>query len=266
MMDCSKFVTYKKNNTYIHGFRSTKSRFIYKNIEFNIFEKNLTKIPPGFKKVKTNSKIIKEFYCDPKRVRLLKNNKFYPPIKLKYKNYENYFIHDNGGRPFLVYVKKGEVNIYKTSSDRFYTIEDDWSYIDRNNKWIYIKLVKKYKSINIFIGKDIKSSISPHPSNKNMGNTILIQISKNVYVFIGYMIYLFKTNKKITSYYSPVGNNDVPYPFAIDEDKKYYLLLDRVILNNVPYKYKKDPYRYYYDNHDLKNVKILKYSEIHDRI
>jgi hypothetical protein len=53
------------------------------------------------------------------------------------------------------------------------------------------------------------------------------------------------------SYYSPVGNNDVPYPYAIDSKNNYYLMIEDVILNNTKELINflinnNDPYEYYY--------------------
>ena len=56
------------------------------------------------------------------------------------------------------------------------------------------------------------------------GNSILLKLSKNKYVYIGSLIYSFNAYNEITTFISPVGNNDVPYPYAIDEKNNYYLL------------------------------------------
>ena len=34
----------------------------------------------------------------------------------------------------------------------------------------------------------------------------------------------FTLNKKIKRFFSPIGNNDVPYPWFIDEDNNVYIL------------------------------------------
>jgi hypothetical protein len=76
------------------------------------------------------------------------------------------------------------------------------------------------------------------------GNSILLEIKKKSYVYIGSEIFAFKTDNDITDYVSPVGNNDVPYPYAIDSEMNYYLMIENVklkILTN-----QEDPYKYYY--------------------
>ena len=48
------------------------------------------------------------------------------------------------------------------------------------------------------------------------GNTLLLECEDNGYVFIsGLEIFQFKTDDKIIDYISLVGNNMVPYTFAI---------------------------------------------------
>jgi hypothetical protein len=108
------------------------------------------------------------------------------------------------------------------------------------------------------------------------GNSILLKISSNRYVFIGSEVYEFSTdNDNITKYYSPVGNNDVPYPFAYG-DKNIYFMLDRkfVSYNKAPILNNRDitdAYSHYYGlfgyeklnkySKNMKNIKI-----IHDRV
>ena len=51
---------------------------------------------------------------------------------------------------------------------------------------------------------------------------------------------------KIVDFVSHVGNNDVPYPYGVDEKGDYYLIIENVIVSNVPDNMKNDPYTYYY--------------------
>lgn len=67
---------------------------------------------------------------------------------------------------------------------------------------------------------------------------------KNFYVYIGSEIFSFKTDSKIIDYVSPVGNNDVPYPYAIDANDYYYLMIEKIKIK-VPEQYD-DCYDYYY--------------------
>jgi hypothetical protein len=73
------------------------------------------------------------------------------------------------------------------------------------------------------------------------------------------------SDEEITKYYSPIGNNDVPYPFAVSRNKTY-LMIEDVILDNQELEdvskdcekkynneYFNDPYYIYYNFCDKKN-------------
>jgi hypothetical protein len=64
-------------------------------------------------------------------------------------------------------------------------------------------------------------------------------------------MFSFTTEYPIISYNSPIGNNDIPYPYAIDSEKNYYLLIEGVMLKNSKELEtfvinNNDPYEYYY--------------------
>lgn len=143
----------------------------------------------------------------------------------KFKGYKKYFIHQNGGRPYLVYIKKLDVYIYGIlNKDKLQF--DDYSIKDIDNLWMYTKLIKHVKPEKIFIGNSpkIEMTISSGGHGKSFdGNSILLMLKKNKYMMIeGYTrITKFSTeNDEIIKYYSFIGNNDVAYPMAIG--KKYY--------------------------------------------
>lgn len=54
----------------------------------------------------------------------------------------------------------------------------------------------------------------------------------NEYIFIGDKIWSFDAKNKIVEYISPVGNNDVPYPYAVDDMGNIYLISFNVIIKN----------------------------------
>ena len=126
-----------------------------------------------------------------------------------------YYIHDNHDRPYKV----------ETLPDKIINIYGKINTIDN----IYIKdPILKYKYNKIFIGKSPKcpmTEFSGGYGRKYDGNTILLNIKNNEYIWIGEVIISFESNSKIVEYISPVGNNDVPYPYAIDVNRNYYLLL-----------------------------------------
>ena len=153
---------------------------------------------------------------------------------------QKYFIHDNGGRPFLVYVAGNKVWIYKHSKEII--VEDQK---DFDNPKYYTELVKEYTAKQVFIGKSPKNEMTKYSGGhgpKFTGNSILLKIGDKRYVSIGWTIYEFSTKDEITEYHSPVGNNDVPYPVAIGTDYVYFMIEDvyvaKELFEDFPKKYK----------------------------
>jgi hypothetical protein len=153
-----------------------------------------------------------------------------------------YEIHDNGGRPFNVVIHDKDVFIF-------------------NNKTG--KLLHEYKSVKqIFIGIAPLNEMTEFSGGHGPefdGNSILLNILGNVYVHIGCQIIMFITNSPVVSFVSPVGNNDVPYPFAICENKETILLIEDVCLTKCTNF--EDPYREYYDQSDMKMTIIIEGDE-----
>lgn len=120
-----------------------------------------------------------------------------------------------------------------------------------------------FKPDKIFIGKSPLNSMTEFSGGHGPefdGNSILLQMANNEYIYIGSEIAAFDALNKIKEYVSPVGNNDVPYPYAIDEQNNIYLLTENAIIKNnneTADKLKKydDPYQYYYDKHVIAEVK-----------
>lgn len=155
-----------------------------------------------------------------------------------------YLTHDNGARPFKV-----ELN-YKNKIINVFN----------NNNGIKLYL---FNYTNIWIGKSPKTEatiFSGGYGTKFDGNSILIETSNLQYIYIGEMIFSFKSITPIKKYLSPVGNNDVPYPYAIDIKGYIYLMIENVILK--PHQKTKDllcknndPYNVYY------NLNLISKSE-----
>lgn len=162
----------------------------------------------------------------------------------------SYLIHDNGGRPFKVIINSVKVSIYKLDKEDKYTI-----------------LVKEYKIIKKFIGKSNGANkISDHSkasAKQFNGNSILLQILDNKYVYIGSDIYEFTINDEIKKYVSPVGHSDVPYPVAVGTENVYFMLDKQFV--PIEYFSKKidwnDAYILFY-GHDniIKNKPICKFE------
>ena len=153
-------------------------------------------------------------------------------------NIQTYYIHDNGGIPFKVLINDSIVEVYKN---------------DDNTSPIQTFFPNK-----IFIGEsklNPMTKFSGCHGDEFLGNSILLEIDEDEdgykYEFIGQSIFSFHTIGKIVTYESPVGNNDVPYPYAIDEFGNVFLLIEDIVLIDTEQlreiiQNEKDPYNYYY--------------------
>ena len=63
-------------------------------------------------------------------------------------------------------------------------------------------------------------------SDNYIGNSILIQISKQEYIHIGQNMYTYKTDDTIIDYASPIGCNcnNVIHPIAFGTNNIYFML------------------------------------------
>jgi hypothetical protein len=157
----------------------------------------------------------------------------------------HYLIHDNYARPFCVYIDENhnQVHIYKKEYRECYQndeLED------------YTKFIGTYSPSKIFIGESPLNSMTEFSAGHGPefdGNSILLKMEQDKYIFIGDHIYSFKTEYEIVEFVSPVGNNDVPYPYAIDDNGNYYFLLgdEPGILRLDKEEDKEDPYSYYFE-------------------
>jgi hypothetical protein len=153
---------------------------------------------------------------------LTEDNIYYKIIKKKYMSYKSYYIHWNGEKRYLVYIKNKNIDIYDIPKN---VKIDEISYKSNDTKWMYINLVKKIKAKKIFIGKSplIKMTYNSGGHGKDFdGNTILLFVGNNNYIYIGNNIQYYKINDKIEKYYSFIGFNDIPYPMAIGKEYIYY--------------------------------------------
>ena len=156
---------------------------------------------------------------------------------------QEYFVHDNGGRPFQVLVETS-VRISK--------------YISQDN---YDFLIEYPHVLQVMVGKN------PH-SEAYVGNSIVLQIDVNRYVFIGQDIYEFSlANGDVAEeYHSPVVNSDVPYPVIKGRDYGYFMLDKKMIsMADLCVEEWSDAYGDYYEYeqkqvdgiHDIPDVKVV---------
>ncbi len=126
-----------------------------------------------------------------------------------------YLIHDNGGRPFRVVIKGSSVEVYKKDKG---DEEDD----------AYSKMIDTFPAKKVFVGKSSgKSKSCDHTAKQAKqfdGNSILVQTGADKYVYIGHEVFSFELKDDVDAYYSPVGNNDVPYPLILGKEFVYFML------------------------------------------
>jgi hypothetical protein len=260
-IDCKKFRTYIKKENSLFGKKikkimgiEVKHRHIRKFISFNKFSNDITKVPSEYKKIKI-SKWNLENYCKSGVKLLKKNNDMFKQIKHGGKVY---FIHDNRERPFIVYVINNTVYIYKKPIDAYHIPDLSYTYTSKD-KWMYVQFIKQYKYKQIWIANNYNiDNIGKYDPKLNIfkdkyfiGNSILLKLNTNDYLYIGDNIYKFKTqNDIIIDFYSPVGRNDVPYPVAIGNNNIYFLLDKKYVSVNkfikLDKKMKIHAYSYFY--------------------
>jgi hypothetical protein len=87
------------------------------------------------------------------------------------------------------------------------------------------------------------------------GNSILVKVNGFKYYYIGSEIYSFVAADEIVEFFSPVGNNDVPYPWSMDVNGVIYLMLERVIMTDYKQQDGEDPYNHFYKTTTMNNFK-----------
>lgn len=158
-----------------------------------------------------------------------------------------YYTLDNGAQPFIVKINKKEVRIYINNPD--YILSESY-------------LVNTYQTEKIWIGKSPLNEMTEFSGgygDRFDGNSILLKLEDNRYVYIGHKIKEFIHKAPIVEYVSPVGNSLSPYPYAIDKDNNYYLMVDDVIIKNyIPSsKYEENPYNFIYESRISNNMEYF---------
>ena len=146
---------------------------------------------------------------------------------------KSYLTHDNGGRPFEVEKTEEQVHVY------LYEWQED-------NTYIRGKRVVTTPYEHFFVGEDEDSP----------GNSVLIKVSAKKYIYVGEQIYSFSPMKgdTIISYASPIGGNDVPYPYAIG-NQYTYIMLENVAIPNKLLNFKENIYEQWYGLLDIQECK-----------
>ena len=147
----------------------------------------------------------------------------------------NYFIECNGYSFLKCVVEDDKVEVFRSEEG------DDDVYLDykppKYNPSKYTIPICAYdKPKMVFIGKSWRCEATEFSGGFGSfcdGNSILVHLKDNLYAFIGEEIYEFTIPKDdcIMAFFSPVGNNGVPYPTAHGL-KNVYFLLDHKYISN----------------------------------
>ncbi len=164
---------------------------------------------------------------------------------------KRYAILDNGGEPFVAFIRPGHLEVYHNDFDR------------ETETYTLGKKILATGYLKVHIGDNDLKIPGPGPAPKGMypGNSILVQTGQNKYIYIGSEIYTFSALDTIRGYYSPVGNSAVPYPYALG-DKYAYMMLDRAAIDISAINPKEDVYPQYYVGGLDKTQKKLKIKMI----
>lgn len=167
-----------------------------------------------------------------------------------------YFVEDNGARPFMVKIDKSVVEVWRFNYKR--TEEDKKNNPERVP--IYDKLIKSFTDYKkVYVGK----STSGEYEDDFEGNSILIKLEPQKYIYIGWIIYSFTTNDEIHTFVSDMGNSGVSYPYGIGSKNTYFLIEDTFLPNELLSDllcrsgkcYFDDPYEFFYSYDDKKRNK-----------
>lgn len=153
--------------TNLRGCKSPRKGYMFEHIDFNLFDKHDTKIPKNAKRVRTpDSDWLSEFFWDPAKHRLLPVDPSALPERASGSAYR---IIDNGGTPFICYVRDDAVSVFRKPKDA-YLLAGDWpgDSIDELRP-LYTEEVATFTNIvKVWIGIDEKEGMH--------GNSILVHV------------------------------------------------------------------------------------------
>ena len=166
------------------------------------------------------------------------------------KGVKTYKIHDNGATPFVVEDDGKGITVFKTVYAK--GVYDKYTIGDQVLQQPYQK---------IFVGDNDSRLPTFEKKGWGKGNSLLVVINPTKLLYIGSRIYTFEPVKgdTIQAYYSPVGNSDVPYPWAVGTTHTYLLLEAVSIPNSVLEVRVKNPYVVYYGD-DATHPPVKKHS------
>jgi hypothetical protein len=140
-----------------------------------------------------------------------------------------FLTHDNGGRPFKVVID----TVKRTAEIFKYDFEElkEQGILRPTNRHYTIP-VYSLRFQKAWIGTSPKIPMTVFSGGfgpQFRGNTIVFKTGTDRYVYIGEMVYEFYTKEELLHLVSPVGNNDVPYPYMIGKTNVYFLIEKKII-------------------------------------
>ena len=217
------FLTMKGNRVgsirFLEGIKSQQLGYMHTHRGLNWFEEAQTRIPNDAQpRESPGDDWIAKYFYNP-AIRRLVADAAAMPARASGKAYR---IEDNGGMPFVCYVRDDAVSVFRVPTDGHIDIRD-WSQQFEDLRLFYTEEVCTFDNpITVLIGVD-ESGCNEH------GNSILVHVSGQTYSYIGSEIYSFDSPDPVALYYSNMGNNSVPYPVAVTQ-RAVIFMLDRVVV------------------------------------
>jgi hypothetical protein len=153
-----------------------------------------------------------------------------------------YFTHDNGGRPFYVKIQDGKIIVTRgRCDDACATMKDVGRIYDK-----HVLSIPSYKKV--WIGEN-SGKYANKREVKATGNSILVHVAANKYVYIGDHLFEFTASDNIKEFHGIIGNSDVVYAFGVGDTNTYFFIEDK-FLPNTEMKKDEDPYKTYFEHLD----------------
>lgn len=213
------FLTDRDGSMFLKGIKSQQPGYMHTHRGLNWFEEAQTRIPNDAQpRESPGDDWISKFFYNP-AIRRLVADAAAMPARASGKAYR---IEDNGGMPFVCYVRDDAVSVFRVPTDG-HIDSRDWQQQFEHQRLFYTEEVCTfYNPITVLIGVD-ESGDNAH------GNSILVHVSGQTYTYIGLEIYSFDSPDPVALYYSNMGNNSVPYPVAVTQ-RAVMFMLDRVVV------------------------------------
>ena len=113
-------------------------------MDYCIFEKK-KKIPKNFIEQKFSNEVIDQYYCGQRTIR----SKSVPQIN--HPGSKVYLTHDNGGRPFAVYLNSKQIRVYKIPENS--VILEENIIKDKYPIWAYHQLIYESDLIKSWVAE-----------------------------------------------------------------------------------------------------------------